>query len=138
MKTIEEIKNYFSMSVAPGLAQLDQERKKILLKILVVTVVCWSASIAAILSAIYFFVNESEGLGVLFGVVFSLPIIAWGLFYGRIKKSWRLDYKKKAVMPLIEYMDPYFKYEHSLSISWQEFFDSELYKSQRMIIQETT
>ena len=120
MKTLEELKIFFTESLRKDLEALEDVRIKTVLKLRNALVLVFTA--AVVIAA---FAAGVDGGGVFHAI--GLAVVVGGLAYYFITKSYVSDFKEVVIRQLVEFLDPGLRYGPQQKIPIEEFMNSKLF-----------
>lgn len=124
MKTIEEIKLYFRISLAKELKTLDKERRKIVRKSLIWGIVfLFAIGIISFASFIYLDMIVAPLI-----LSFLLFAYCWSIIVGLLRKRYDRDFQNNIIIKLLEFVDKDLSYQPHGHISSYFFKKSAIFR----------
>ncbi|AQQ70214.1 hypothetical protein SMSP2_00557 [Limihaloglobus sulfuriphilus] len=127
MKTIEELKDFYSKELEPELVLLEDQRKKVLRNLLI------TAAVTAVIvfggvAAIVFGGGTTPGLGIIvFPVVITFVICSFALKF--FSKSYVADFKNTVINRIIKFIDPQLHFEPYACIPSHVYDASDIFQT---------
>jgi len=120
MKTIEELKAFYDSTLKNDLISLEDERKKIVNKVVLLNILC---GLGIGLCAVLFFIFS------FFVLIVGIPvIILWIILYSKITKGYVSSFKDKVIYRIIKFIDDNLNYKPNNCISMQTYMSSKIFR----------
>ncbi len=119
MKTINELWAYYNSDLLPDLQVMEDQRKEVAKKVMLVHICC---GVAVFFSCLLFFAIF------FFNLILLIPaIIIWIYLYHKFTKEYKSDFKDKVIFRVIKFVDESLEYKPENCISTTEYYASKLF-----------
>ena len=123
MKTTEELKTFYSETLADDLQALEQQRKAILQKLTIAGIV-----IAIVLFVVLAIAAQSGAFPVLIFILFA-AIIVFGIIAKILSRDYVAKFKSNIIGRIVKFIDPNLNYIQKGKIEKETFMDSDIFKT---------
>jgi len=123
MKTIEELKNFYNITLLPQLTPFEEERKRIANKIFMAAGIIVPLAIIGVVLA--WGATHDSDLPVF--ILFGCGAIVYGIYYF-LTKEYKSKFKGNVIDKIVNFIDPNLKYSKSAYVSEGAFTSSEIFK----------
>jgi hypothetical protein len=120
IKSIEELKSFYDTILMSDLTKLEEARKKIANKIVMLYL---GLGLAITVSIILFFIIHFFAL-----IIFIPAIIGGSILYSKITKGYVSEFKTSVILKIIKFIDPNLEYNPNQCIPMNIYMESKLFK----------
>ncbi len=122
MKTLEELKEFYSTELLDDLQQLEAKRKQVMTNSLI------TVGVVAILALIVFAVVAAQGGGAVIGIFLLIgAAVVGGFICTAIGKGYKADFKRQIIRKIVTFLEPGLTYYPQNCIDRSTFKTSSLF-----------